>query len=780
MWLTILRGEFMKRLLKLIIHQTLIIFLISFCFIQSVAKAETVINFSIISPISNSIQYDDLKVIISKPSSKYQVTEVRAKVEGRETTLTYSDNAYALNDESNPGWVGNLNLNGLSRGDKTVEVTVKDAFGNSVTNKTIFKHTQNPKLNVISPKDFDFVNGKLNINVEASDLAGEKCMIKAYISTYNYGGEKLFEAIDKINTQVDLSKYNGQSKYIRFEVSNETGGTNNILKKINIDSSSLLDIESKIDGEILDYKNNKILYRTVNNEIRIKDLQTSSEQLIFSNSKNLVRYGFLTPLGAMFVAQNIEPSYACDSLFEFKNGEISFQGRLNSSTSLKVSGNYAIWNGDLKSIDTTGIPSGHQLYLKDLATNNIIQISNEALNCENNVTTKGEVAFATATGWSGSGDTTFNYNTYKYYNGSTYKLSTDSSYFNVYPMTDGNITLYRKHRINQSEDYLILNVDGKEQLIATSISSEFSPGRDYTVNNGYVAYTNYVNGIKQIFLWKDGSSKQLTYFGTDSYIQSLSAQGYVVARINNGDYFIKNDGSQPIKLNILDGLKHYWVNNELFGAIGGSILKIETNIVSVVPVTGITLSNTELKLTKGQKAVLSVSISPTNGTNKNVIWTSNNANVATVDNLGRVTAEGEGLAEITVSTEDGKFKAICTVSVTVPVNEITLDKNELTLYKGATNKLVANVNPSDATNKNLRWWSSDKTVATVDNEGNVSAIKAGSATITVASADYNLKANCVVTVKLKATEVNLIEKIKNWSNKFVFYFVSLIRLIHKE
>jgi uncharacterized protein YjdB len=86
------------------------------------------------------------------------------------------------------------------------------------------------------------------------------------------------------------------------------------------------------------------------------------------------------------------------------------------------------------------------------------------------------------------------------------------------------------------------------------------------------------------------------------------------------------------------------------------------------------------------------------------------------------------------------------VTVKVPVTGISLSQTTLTLDIGATSTLIASVAPTNATNKALTWASSDPTVASVAN-GTVTAVSAGTATITVTTADGGFAATCVVTVK---------------------------------
>lgn len=95
--------------------------------------------------------------------------------------------------------------------------------------------------------------------------------------------------------------------------------------------------------------------------------------------------------------------------------------------------------------------------------------------------------------------------------------------------------------------------------------------------------------------------------------------------------------------------------------------KAETPTPSVVAVTGVSLDKTTAKLTeKGQTVELKATVAPANATNKNVNFKTSDANVATVDAKGKVTAVANGTATITVTTEDGSKTATCTVTVEIP------------------------------------------------------------------------------------------------------------------
>jgi len=171
--------------------------------------------------------------------------------------------------------------------------------------------------------------------------------------------------------------------------------------------------------------------------------------------------------------------------------------------------------------------------------------------------------------------------------------------------------------------------------------------------------------------------------------------------------------------------------------------------VPTVAVTGVTLNKTTLSLEEGKSETLVATIAPSNATNKDLTWKSNKTSVATVDGSGKVTAVSAGTATITVTTADGDFTATCTVNVTEPtvsVTGVTLNKTTLSLEEGKSETLIATVEPTGATNKDVTWSSSKPDVATVDGSGKVTAVSAGTATITVTTADGGKTASCTVTV----------------------------------
>ena len=173
-----------------------------------------------------------------------------------------------------------------------------------------------------------------------------------------------------------------------------------------------------------------------------------------------------------------------------------------------------------------------------------------------------------------------------------------------------------------------------------------------------------------------------------------------------------------------------------------------TYIYAFIPVTSVTLAPETLSIEEGKTAGLTATISPANATTQQHSWASENGKIAKAYgetlNTAKVTAIGVGKTTITYTI--GGKEASCEVTVTprtISVESITLNKPQLSLVKGATETLTATVLPTTATDKAVTWESSDTAVATVEN-GVVTAVAAGNATITAKAGEKT--ATCAVTV----------------------------------
>ena len=161
------------------------------------------------------------------------------------------------------------------------------------------------------------------------------------------------------------------------------------------------------------------------------------------------------------------------------------------------------------------------------------------------------------------------------------------------------------------------------------------------------------------------------------------------------------------------------------------------------PVQSLSLNKSTLALLSGKSETLVATVEPSDAP---LQWTSDNVLVAAVSQSGLVSAIGNGTATITVSAENGKTSS-CTVTVTTAVSGITLNKTALSLAEGAQEQLTATISPSTASDKTVSWSSSNTSVATVDQSGNVTAVSKGITTITATANDGSGKiASCSVSV----------------------------------
>ena len=163
-----------------------------------------------------------------------------------------------------------------------------------------------------------------------------------------------------------------------------------------------------------------------------------------------------------------------------------------------------------------------------------------------------------------------------------------------------------------------------------------------------------------------------------------------------------------------------------------------------VEVTGVSLNKTDLLLYIGDMITLTATVTPSNAADKTVVWTTSNADVASVVN-GVVTAVAIGSATITATAGSKSAKCEVTVAMSWEVTGVRLNKVALTLAPGRTFQLEATVSPSDATDKTVTWTSTDPTVVTVEN-GLVTAVRPGDAIIEAVAGAF--RAQCAVQVQL--------------------------------
>ena len=248
---------------------------------------------------------------------------------------------------------------------------------------------------------------------------------------------------------------------------------------------------------------------------------------------------------------------------------------------------------------------------------------------------------------------------------------------------------------------------------------------------------------------------RVTSIGDSAFANSTSFKSITIPR--SVTTFGSNIFSYPAKLTIygVSGTKA----ETYAGEIGATFVPIDK------PATSATLDKTMLTLNKGSSTKLNLSVQPVDFTDE-VNWKSANTSVVTVAADGTVKAVGVGTTTIKVTV--GNASASCKVTVVQPVTSISLNKASLSMEALSTYQLTATAYPNDAYDKSVKWESSDNSVATVSENGLVTAVGKGTATIKATStAVSSVSRSCTVTVTnngIVAKDVAQLESPHNYGN----------------
>ncbi len=181
-----------------------------------------------------------------------------------------------------------------------------------------------------------------------------------------------------------------------------------------------------------------------------------------------------------------------------------------------------------------------------------------------------------------------------------------------------------------------------------------------------------------------------------------------------------------------------------------------TLTVSKTAVQSVTVDKSETSVSYGRTVQLKATVLPADTSRYKVNWVSEDTSIATVDDNGLV--KGVGIGDVVikaVSDDNSEVYGSCTVHVLeVQVEGITLDREVMAVQIGSTKVLNTLITPDDAYNKNVTWTSSDETIATVNEKGEVTGVKVGGpVTITATTVNGGYQASCQVTVQQDAIPV---------------------------
>lgn len=295
--------------------------------------------------------------------------------------------------------------------------------------------------------------------------------------------------------------------------------------------------------------------------------------------------------------------------------------------------------------------------------------------------------------------------------------------------------------VNASSGYIYAKAAGTATIYATA--SDGSGKRDsiaVTVGSGCVLVNSIELNKIRVSLRRGGSyvlSATVSPSNATNKSVTWSSSNPSVASVSGGRVCAIANGSATITASANDG--------------SGKSASCSVVVTGEILVTSVSLDPSCMTLTVGDSAYTHVTVYPADATNRCVLWTSNNTDVATVNYIsGLVYAKSSGTAVICATSQDGSdVCGYCTVRVRepFPVSSVTVYPSVKTLDVGDTVRLNTIICPSYATNKSVTWTSSQPEVAKVSvHSGLVEALSGGETDIIATTVDGGYQSICKVTV----------------------------------
>ena len=283
---------------------------------------------------------------------------------------------------------------------------------------------------------------------------------------------------------------------------------------------------------------------------------------------------------------------------------------------------------------------------------------------------------------------------------------------------------------NQSETIDIEVVDG------TPISSMKINTNSYTFTDIDDIYTPSVDITPS-----NATNTKLKWISSDKNIATVNIISGKITPVGNG----------KCKINVY--------------ATDGSGLVAQLDVKVDIKAKSVSFENSEYNITSaGQKINVNASVLPEKTNNKTLEYKSSNEKIAVVDGEGNVTPVGNGTCQITTTTTDGSnLQAKCNVNVDIKpikVTDIKIRQKSYTIISlNQTPSFRTTITPSNATNKEVKWTSSNENIAVVSENGIVTPVKNGTCKIIATTTDgTNLSASIDITVDFKVTSISFSTK----------------------
>jgi hypothetical protein len=471
-------------------------------------RARAGITVTIASPTSAALVGTTLTVV-ADVSSTFDLASVHAQVDtvGGDLTLIGSD------------WQGTLAIGGLSRGTKTLTVTATDLAGGTSSASVTFTHDNPPVITVAAPLDYTVARPDARLSATCSDDDPVGCTGFAAI-------DDLTSAVlasgtgGVIDTTVTLSAYEGKLLTLNFQANDSTGKhyTRRVLLSIPVDSSPRLSEVVTLGGRILDATADRVLFLKADGSVVIRDRASAAEMTLgtaYASLGGTLPWGRLTSVGATWASYAPGSSGACTA-YEWRptTGATTYAG-----CTVLVAGDYAYFNPPTLRNLTTGaeVSVAWPVYSSGSTTGGVLAAG---------VASNGDVV-----GIGEDIETSPWTSPIVRYRAST--IATIASFPWSYgfgcgarapTMTDGVNVLYEAS-ISTGCQLAFVDATGTRTFLSDPTPSYVDP--DWELVAGWVAFSKKsASGYKQVWTRSpSGTLKQVSIFGADSKVETLSAIG---------------------------------------------------------------------------------------------------------------------------------------------------------------------------------------------------------------------------------------------------------------
>lgn len=497
-------------------------------------------------PFASVIAGDSLKVVASVNSVK-QLSTVQASVGSLVVPMTYAVGA----------WSATIPLGAVPRGDQQLVVTVTDIDGAATDATSAFIHDKVPQITIATPITGDVVKSTVSVSAACADDDPAGCTSL----TVAIGNQPpVMTGTSSVSGSVSLAAF-APAAEVTFTATDSRGQTSSVKRVVQIEPSThLVSFSSAVNGKVWDYRDGNMLVtpdlsadvypNTPGLPFEVVHTSTGIREQIPLAPNVAVAQGYVSPRGAIL-------SGGLFSLFDYRDGQVTTLANVNAAD-FQVEGGYATFV-----VGATG-----KLYLRDLNTGVDLLVASGS-DIGNSVTTAGDVAF-----WNSSYDIDF------YTAGTVTPLTSDDNAVvrNYFPVTDGQNVVFAKSGwccSSRLPNQIVLASGGTTLVLATDLASLPASGRDYAVRNGWTAFTR-PDGIGSLQVWTrapDGTQRQVSAFGTSSYIAAVGDDGSVIFFASSGKAYMATASAAPVEISS-GSVKYLWRDGGFVGLLGRMVFKV--------------------------------------------------------------------------------------------------------------------------------------------------------------------------------------------------------------